>query len=169
MEVTKQARTDISVVILCFNSARCINRCISSVTKALKELDLSYDIWIVDNGSTDNSRELIRKQQELDPAIHLIKLETNGGTTMPRNLALRKCRGISILVLDSDAYVTSSAVRVLLDELLATPEIGLVAPRLTFPDGRWQLSVDRFPTILRKIERFLWLRKLEHSSEPLEK
>ena len=153
--------TDISFIILSFNSEWCIDECLSSLRSALAELHLTYDIWVVENGSTDRSRHIVETHQESDPAIQLIVLDHNHGTTASRNKALEQCQGRVIVILDSDAYVNPRAIDHLLGQLKERSEIGIIAPKLIFPDGRYQLSVDQFPTVTRKLQRFLFLRNIE--------
>lgn len=152
---------DISCVILSYNSARSIETCLRSVFESLEATGLLGEVWVVDNGSTDGSRESILGFAEKHPNLSLISLQKNQGTTVSRNQAIRKCTGRSILVLDSDAYITREALSGLVTYLERNPSVGLVAPRLVFPDGRPQLSTDQFPTVLRKIERVLRLRQIE--------
>ncbi len=63
--------------------------------------------------------------------------------------------------MDSDVVVGNGTLEGLISVLQNEVSVGLVAPRLTFPDGRWQKSTDDFPTISRKIRRFFWLREME--------
>ena len=129
--------------------------------ESLESTGLLGEVWVVDNGSTDGSRESILRFAEKHSNLSLISLQENQGTTVSRNQAIRKCAGRSILVLDSDAYITGEALSGLVTYLESNPSVGLVAPRLVFPDGRPQLSTDQFPTVLRKIERVLRLRQIE--------
>lgn len=152
---------DLSCVILSYNSARCIERCLESLAQAIDELRFDAEIWVVDNGSTDGSIRLISAMGEKHPMIRLISLERNYGTTSSRNKALSKSTGKQVLVLDSDAYMSAEALKGLSDHLHANQRVGLVAPKLIFPDGRPQLSVDQFPTVPRKIERVVRLRQIE--------
>jgi GT2 family glycosyltransferase len=130
----------------------------------LNELGLDYEIWLVDNGSTDRSMEIVQKFQSEDARVHLIPLPANQGTTLPRNLALKQCLGDWVLVLDSDAYVNATAIDCLMNELRQDARVGIVAPQLVFPDGRPQLSTDQFPTVGRKLQRLFRLRQLERAS-----
>ena len=157
--------TDLSFVILSYNSQRCIGQCLRHLMEALRTLGLSHDIWIVDNGSSDESLSIIREHQAANSAVQVIALPTNLGTTVPRNLALRKCQGEHIVIMDSDAYVSAASLEYLLQKSRLRQEVGILVPKLIFPDGRFQLSVDQFPTITRKIHRFMFLRSLERNSE----
>jgi GT2 family glycosyltransferase len=152
---------EVSCVILSFNSERCIGKCLDALAETFERLGISQEIWVVENGSTDGSLEIVESKSRVMPSIRIIRSETNLGTTVSRNLALRQCKGKRILVLDSDAYVDATALKVLIEELDHDESVGLVAPKLIFPDGRPQLSTDQFPTIPRKVERVVRLRQIE--------
>lgn len=130
----------------------------------MQELQLDYEIWVVDNGSSDGTLELIQTHQTEDPCVQLISFSANQGTTVSRNRALEKCTGERVLVLDSDAYMNAQALAILLAEFESQPQLGIVTPCLTFPDGRWQLSTDQFPTLGRKFQRVVSLRQMERSA-----
>ena len=97
--------------------------------------------------------------------IKPILLPENTGTTYSRNRGLRECSGNYILILDSDAYIGADALRGLRDYLAANPGTGIAAPKLLYESGNFQLSVDRFPTLLHKLARFMFLRKMESYSD----
>lgn len=158
---------DVSAVVLSFNSSRYIETCVRSLVRSYSECGLRGDIWVVENGSVDGSVTLLKAlQAEIGASLNVIYLPHNTGTTRSRNLALRQVRGKAILILDSDAYMNSQALAGLLAYQRAHPEAGLVAPRLTYPDGRFQLSVDTFPTIARKVQRLLSLKSIEAREPP---
>jgi GT2 family glycosyltransferase len=155
---------DLSCVILSFNSARCIQKCLDSLIQAVEANQLDSEIFVVDNGSIDDSPSIVARVAQKCPQVQLIGLEKNYGTTASRNKALAKCTGKFVLILDSDAYISPEALRGLIDFLAAQSDVGLVAPKLIFPDGRPQMSTDQFPTVGRKIERVVRLRQIEKAS-----
>lgn len=152
----------ISAVILSFNACGDLDRCIRSLIE-VEKLQPGHDqILVVDNGSTDGSPALIGRLIAAHPRlVDAIFLPFNQGTTVPRNLAFAKAKGDYVLVIDSDIRIERPVLKALIDDLAADPAIGIVAPRLIFPNGRAQMSTDAFPTLPRKIERFFRLRSLE--------
>jgi GT2 family glycosyltransferase len=142
----------ISFVILTCNSQQTIIESIDSIISVMATNDIKdYEIFIVDNGSKDNTLNLLKKYDN-DEHIKLIKLHTNKGTTFSRNRALRLTRGRYICIMDSDIMIRDLQWEHI---LCAFHEgIGLVVPRLYLPDGSIQHSVKKFP-------RFHWrLKKL---------
>jgi GT2 family glycosyltransferase len=158
-----------SAVILSFNSIKYIENCLFQLTKTFSSIDDAYEIFVVDNGSQDGSVEVINQFSQTHPGkVKGIFFNENTGTTFSRNAALKQATGEYILILDSDAYVNESAVNVLVQHLIDNPKCGLAVPKLTYPDGRFQLSVDQFPTLIRKLQRFFFLKKIEDKSAPYE-
>ena len=116
----------------------------------------------MDNGSVDGTVALIEKLRcGRDSFVLPIYLEKNTGTTCSRNLALKRARGKYICVMDSDVILQKGTLSALIQILESESSAGLVAPRLVYPDGRWQKSTDDFPTIFTKIRRYFWLRNIE--------
>jgi len=160
----------ISVVILSYNSSKPIQRCLDELIEALSNFnDSENEIFIVDNGSKDNSVTLINEYKEAHPKlIKPIFFQENTGTTYSRNAALKQAKGEYVLVLDSDAYVNYEALNTLINYLKNNPETGMAVPRLFYNSGNFQLSCDVFPTLVHKLKRFLFLKKIESQPHKLQ-
>lgn len=166
----------ISVVILSFNSANYIKRCLESVRSALNEMLIEYEVFVVNNGSSDHSLNIIKQQKTLfDERLKLIELSQNTGTTYSRNQALKQASGDYVLILDSDAYINKVGIETLLDYLKQETTVGMAVPRITYASGHFQLSCDQFPTLLNKLRRFFFLKSMEaknqllaHVTEPMD-
>jgi GT2 family glycosyltransferase len=152
--------TRVSSIVLCFNSERHIERCVRAL---LRDYSARTDeVWLIDNGSTDTTGAILDRLSAEDPSrIHVITLGRNFGTTVSRNIGIRKAAGRFIAVVDSDTELPAGAIDRMIHRLESEPAAGLVAPRLVYPDGRTQLSADLFPTVGRKIQRSLVLRSME--------
>ena len=159
----------ISTVILSFNSARSLRRCLDDLIAALQPFDQPCEVVIVDNGSRDDSPAIIREYMRSHPSlVRAHFLEKNTGTTVSRNLALRSVTGRYIQVLDSDAYVNHAALSELMRVLAADARTGIAVPRLFYGSGSFQLSCDVFPTLFHKLRRFLFLRRMEAMEQHLQ-
>lgn len=157
---------DISAVVLSFNSKRYIETCIRDLMQSYQQAKLNGEVIVIDNGSLDGCVALLKAlQREFGQALKVEYLPKNTGTTYSRNLALKQAKGDYLLVLDSDAYMNGEALAGMHNWLASQPEVGMVVPKLTYPDGRFQLSVDVFPTLTRKIQRFFSLKSMERSTD----
>lgn len=151
------SRPDISIVSLTWNSQRFIQPLLDSLWTAARADRVNLEVIIVDNGSTDGTKAEIEKHRA-GGDLTVIPLSHNQGTTKPRNLGIRRAKGDHIMILDSDTRVPEGTLRGLLnsfDEIDSDQEIGIVHPKLVYPDGEFQESARRFPTMLTKAYRLL--------------
>ena len=152
----------VSAVVLSYNSVLYLERCVRNLVNALQASDEEDEIWVVENGSSDNSAELLKDlEKEFPKILHPIYCDQNYGTTKARNMVLRQCTGRYLLLLDSDAEILVETLEKLIEVIDRDPICGIVAPRLIYPDGRQQISTDVFPTIGQKLRRFFALKLME--------
>ena len=86
----------VNVIIPTFNRAETILRALQSV---LAQTYLDFDLWIIDDGSTDNTAEVVKPF--LGEQVHYLK-QFNKGVSAARNLGVQKSRGEWLAFLDSD-------------------------------------------------------------------
>lgn len=137
---------DISIIIVTFNSASTIGDCLSNVPKAASEL--SYEIIVVDNGSTDNTLKIV--DSDFPDAI-VTRNTRNEGYGAACNRGVTDARGEFILLVNPDARLDEGSVHVLVKAARQTSNSGLVVPRLRFPSGEFQPSCRHLPTIANMI------------------
>ncbi len=155
---------DISFVILTWNSEDYIKNCIYSIVSTFKRSAFSYEVFIIDNGSKDKTTKILYElQNEYSDYIQLILLDKNMGTTCTRNLALKKAKGDYLCIMDSDVELSSGTIDKLIETLKSNSDMGLAVPRIVYPNGNLQKSIDTFPTIIRKIYRYFFLKRIESS------
>jgi GT2 family glycosyltransferase len=117
---------------------------------------LSLEVVYVDNASTDGTPDTIARAF---PDVEVVRLSTN--ECLPaRNHGLIRARGRHRLFIDSDATVTAGALETMAAVLDERPEVGLVGPRLVYPDGSLQLSARRYPPAALPLLRRLPLGRL---------
>ncbi|MBK6911068.1 MAG: glycosyltransferase family 2 protein [bacterium] len=111
----------ISVVTPVYNRAKFIGKAIESVQAA----DISdWEYVIVDNGSTDNTRDVVRSYMARDPRIKLIENDRNV-IAVSLNLGVRAAQGQYIAQLDSDDEHLPHTLRTMADHLDSNPTWGL--------------------------------------------
>ena len=89
----------ISIVVPLYNADKYIGETINSV---LKQTYSNWELIIVDDCSTDNSRQVVEEFMA-DQRIKLIKLDNNfGGPAGPRNIGIEKAKGEYVSFLDAD-------------------------------------------------------------------
>lgn len=89
----------VSIIIRTYNRADLIERAVSS---ALNQTFQDFEIIVADDGSTDNTKEIVNKMSSIDSRIVFISQEHVGVPGRPLNLGLEHSRGEYIAILDSD-------------------------------------------------------------------
>ncbi|RJX33636.1 MAG: glycosyltransferase [Desulfarculus sp.] len=145
---------DISYVIITYNDAGRLPMAIFSAALNSRRAGLGYEIWVVDNGSTDHTAQVLADfGQELGGCLKIISLARNYGTTYSRNQALAQAQGRVICVLDSDAELMDDGLAGVLALLRGLPQVGILAPRIIMPDGSTYPSVKMLPTLTDKLAK----------------
>lgn len=101
---------------------------------------MDYEIIVVDNGSHDGTREMVRVDF---PYVHFIENERNEGYTKPMNRALRTGRGRYLLQLNPDTIVLPGAIDELVCFMDAHPDVGICGPKVLNVDHSLQKSCRR--------------------------
>lgn len=94
----------ISIIIPVYNKAEYIKRCLSSI---LGQSFKDFELIIINDGSTDQSSQIIRQIAETDSRIHYFEY-CNSGVSIARNRGLDKAVGEYVLFIDSDDYIEQS-------------------------------------------------------------
>lgn len=101
----------ISIIIPAFNVEHQIEKCLESVFNQTYQ---NYEIIIVNDGSTDNTLEIIKKYEKNNSNIKILDI-TNHGQGYARNLALKQATGEYILFLDADDFIEEITLQVTVD------------------------------------------------------
>jgi GT2 family glycosyltransferase len=137
------SRPDVSVVIVSFNTRELLGR---SLEAARAQTGPSFEIVVVDNGSTDGSVSYVR---ERFPEATVVPLDENVGFAAANNAAFGHCRGDFVLLLNSDAFLHAGALAALVAAARRRPRAAAVGARLLNPDGTLQRSAWPFPRARR--------------------
>jgi GT2 family glycosyltransferase len=129
--------TALSIIIVSFNAAADLARCLESLHAAPPATP--YDIVVVDNASTDRSVETARRW----PGVRVVEVGSNAGFARANNIGIRQSQGTNILLLNSDTIVPPNAIDRLVSELDRDPDVAVVGPRLVDDGGRAELSFGR--------------------------
>ena len=111
-------KINITVATPVYNREDCIGRCIESV---LQQSQLPFEMLLVDDGSTDATKEVIKKYKVDNPVISLFEAPKNGGENYARNRCVENAKGDFILWLDSDDYLVDNAIRTVINSIQENP------------------------------------------------
>lgn len=136
-------RVDISFIIVNWNTKDLLLQCLSSIYHTVK--DISFEVYVVDNGSTDGSTAAARAHY---PHIHCVENSVNLGFAAANNLALRHMHGRYALLLNTDATLYENAAHELFYFMEAHPGVAMACGRLFNLDGSKQNAIANYPSLL---------------------
>ena len=93
---------DISVVIPLYNEAESLPELYSWIARVMQENHFSYEILMVDDGSTDSSWEVIKGLSEADKNVHGIRFRRNYGKSAALYCGFGKAQGDVVITMDAD-------------------------------------------------------------------
>lgn len=134
---------ELSIIIVNWNAGALLQRCIQSIIQ--NPPSISWEIFVIDNASTDGSTEWLKTASLSSSQIKLIENSDNAGFGKANNQGFKFSSAPFVLLLNPDTEVTQGAIDTLLATLQSDPRIGACGPRLINPDGSVQISVWRNP------------------------
>lgn len=140
--ILKMKKPKLSIIILNYNTADLLADCLNSLKKVKNELN--FEVIVVDNGSIDNSIEVVKSKYKW---VNLIKSKTNLGFAAGNNLAKNKCKGDYVLFLNSDTIVYPKTLKKTVKYLEKHNDVGALGCRTELSTGKLDKDCRRsFPT-----------------------
>lgn len=93
---------DISVVVPLYNEAESLPELSAWIERVMKANDFSYEILFINDGSTDESWEVIKKLQETNPCIKGVCFRRNYGKSPALNTGFQRAEGDVVITMDAD-------------------------------------------------------------------
>lgn len=112
----KEIKYDVSVIIVTYNTFTLTSDCIKSIIHNTK--DISFEIILVDNASTDGSRDIF----ENDNRIKYIYNDINSGFGTANNIGFKSAAGKYIFLLNSDTLLLNNAIKIFYDKMEILPK-----------------------------------------------
>jgi len=138
-------RHDLAIVIVSTNEAKWLDPCLSTIFAGAG--DASLDVVVVDNESTDGTRELVESRF---PSARVVD-SRNHGFSHANNRGVATCDARYVLFLNPDTEIVAGNFGELLEEMDQRPEVGLAGVRQLTGDGVLWPTIRYFPTIPRAI------------------
>ncbi len=136
----------LSIIIVNWNTKNLLEKCLETLKQTLQAQ--AGEIFVVDNGSTDGSKEMVRTRF---PEAILIDNPSNLGFARANNQALRLSKGKYILLLNPDTQVEKGAIETLTTFLDKCSEVGVVGAQLLYQNGSKQNAIANFPTLATEL------------------
>ncbi|MDG2050824.1 MAG: glycosyltransferase family 2 protein [Myxococcota bacterium] len=124
---------DVSIIVVNFQGGDTLEACLSSLFK--HESLATREFWVVDNASTDGSRALIERMIPPQDRADWIASAENVGYAAGVDLALPRCRGRYIAVLNMDTVIEPGWLDPLVEHLDSHQDVAAVSPLIALADG----------------------------------
>lgn len=134
----------VAIVIVTWNSAEDIGDCLAP----LIDLPSNWEIFVIDNRSSDNTAGIIRRDF---PRAHLIENSENAGFAAACNRGVRESDSEFVLFLNPDTRCDAASLEKALVIATDQPRTGVLGVRLHNDDGSLQRSCYFFPTPLKNL------------------
>jgi GT2 family glycosyltransferase len=145
----------LSIVVVTHNNSDLIGRCLDAIVDASRRY--SYELFVVDNASSDDTREILAGRGW---TLETIALEQNVGFAKAVNCALARARGKYVALVNSDAFPDPGCIDELIDVLERDRHVGIVGAQLRYPSGELQPSAANFPSLLGGLWVALFLHRI---------
>ncbi|HHT9132399.1 MAG TPA: glycosyltransferase family 2 protein [Candidatus Tripitaka californicus] len=136
---------ELSIIIVNWNTRDLLQECLESLYKTT---NVPFDLYVVDNASTDDSPGMVRAQF---PQARLVVNQENLGFAPANNQILKGIHTPFVFLLNPDTVLLEGAITGMLDFLKATPDAAIVAPQYLNKDGTRQNSFDNFPSLATEL------------------
>jgi GT2 family glycosyltransferase len=133
---------ELSIILVCWNNKDYLEPCLNSLIDS--NVRFTFDVVVVDNGSTDGSQEMLR---EKFPDVRIIQNDNNAGLGRASNQGIEATTGRYILLLNNDTIVNGPSLDNMVKFLDTNPSVGAVGGKLLNPDGSVQSCYYNFPSL----------------------
>ena len=149
--------TQVSIIIVNYNVKELLHKCIHSIYATT---NITFEIILIDNNSTDGSILLIRKDF---PQVIIIENNYNAGFPKANNQGFERCTGKYLLMLNPDTECIGNAIDLMFNYMENHIEVSLLAPKLLNTNGSIQYSIQRFITVSEVILETFFLHSFYKS------
>ncbi len=166
------------MILLNYKDRGLLKQCLKGIIAAQPQLE--YEVIVVDNNSADGSlalaAEMLRREEKITPPwisvkqlakppFRTIQSEKNLGFGGGHNLGIKAAAGRYILIVNPDIALVPGALEKMHSFMEANPDVGMIGPKLIYPDGTIQYSCRRFPTSLIPLYRRTVFGKLRFAEK----
>lgn len=140
---------NISISVVTHNSEKCIGSLLDSIFEQVRGID--YHIFVIDNKSKDGTIDIIKSFK--DSRLTLIENDRNRGFGKAHNQMLDLINSKYHIFINPDITIKDNVVERLCGHLDDNEYIGIVSPKVLYPDGRVQVLPKRDPKFIYLISR----------------
>ena len=154
-------KPDISIIIVSYNVREYLCHCMDSV---LAQKDISPEIIVIDNNSTDGTGEIMTSKY---PSVKLITNRDNIGFSAANNQGIKEASADIIMLLNPDTELPETSILLHAKEYIEKDsQIAILAPQLLNTDGSFQPSFWDFHGIKGLMLELFYLHRVKNSRRP---
>ncbi len=150
----------LSIIIVTWNTAEITKKCVDTINQYFP----NQEIIVVDNGSQDNTVEILKKVKN----VKIIENHANLGFAKANNIGLKQATNDYLVFINSDIELIDSSLLDMVSYIQKNPHIGIIGPKFLNPDLTPQASVFPPQTPLNAFKEF-WLNQKNTYSKYLPK
>lgn len=110
-------KVDVSIVVPAFNEAESLPELLSQIHDAMEPTGRTWEVIVVDDGSTDTTLDVLRELRAKHPQLHFLSFLRNYGKSPALDVGFRKAQGAYIVTMDADLQDDPHEVPALLDRI----------------------------------------------------
>lgn len=159
----------ISIIIPVYNVEKYIRQCLDSV---ISQTFIDWECWLIDDGSTDSSKDICDEYVEKDNRFHVIH-KANGGLASARQCGIEHVSGKYVATIDSDDWVEPDYLQSMYDCILEDDaDVVTCGYYMNFPDNQMYFSNEpsdispktvMHETLRHKLHAGLWCKMFKRS------
>lgn len=142
----------ISIIMSAYNAQKTIEKAINS---CLNQSYKDIEVIVVNDCSTDNTKQIVEDLANKDSRVKLINHEVNKGAGLARRAGIENIKGEYMTFLDSDDYLKKNCLKKLYDALIKY-NVDIVAPGFIATDDKHNVIEERIPDkkVLKGVDKF---------------
>ena len=132
----------VSIIVPVFNSNKSLKRCLDSIRmQTFKD----FEVWLINDGSTDNSLEICELYCEIDDRFNVIT-QQNSGPSSARNRGIENATGKYIYFIDSDDTIELNAIEILYNTAINSEADITICGHSWIRDNKKKNRIISYPT-----------------------
>lgn len=145
----------LSIILVNWNTRDLLLQCVHSIVRDCEGIET--EIIVSDNASEDGSVDAVQREF---PMVIVLRNRENLGFARGNNVAIKKCTGDYICLVNTDVEAITGCFRGLLNFMQNNPDIGLSAPQALYGNGKLQITARKEVGFVNTLARTLWIDSL---------
>jgi len=139
---------ELSIIITCHREIDLLIQCLVAVRQTTQNIDKEIIVVL-----SESQEEILEKLKNEFPEVNFLSFKENLYFVKAANQGLKRAKGEYILLINDDVVVSEGSISCLINFLKTQPGVGLVGPKVLYPDKTFQQTFFRFYTLFTIICR----------------